>query len=258
MLLFLGDIHGNFNHLKWYINNYKIDNCTIYQVGDFGIGFTEKFNDMTTLGQLNNFLKERNIQMYAIRGNHDDPDFFDGHLENHFDNLHLLSDYTVINVDGVKILGVGGAVSVDRRPRMREELMYARNNLDRKLHWYDEIFVLDEEKLKTIEGVDILVTHTTMDFCHPVNKNGFGYLVEQFAQDDKKLFDDLRQERDLVTKMWDTLKEKNQIDYHFYGHFHNDNTEKINGTTHKLLGINEFFEYKNWRDYEPDWEKELK
>ena len=74
----------------------------LLKVGDFGIGFTEKFNDMTTLGQLSNFLKERNIQMYAIRGNHDDPDFFDGHLENYFDNLHLLPDYTVINIDGVK------------------------------------------------------------------------------------------------------------------------------------------------------------
>ena len=258
MLLFLGDIHGNFNYLKWYIQNYKLENCTIYQVGDFGIGFTTEFNDMNVLGELNKFLQKHNIQLYAIRGNHDNPDFFDGHLANYFDNLHLLEDYTVIDVNGVKILGVGGAVSVDRRPRLREMQEAAKYGRDIELHWEDEIFVLNEEKLKTIEGIDILVTHTTMDFCVPVNKNGFGYLVENFAVNDPNLFDDLRTERDLVTKMWNILKEKNTPDYHFYGHFHNTNVEHVDGTNHRLLHINEFFEYRNWKDYEPDWEKELK
>lgn len=257
-LIFLGDIHGNFNHLKWYITTYKVSDCTICQVGDFGVGFIEKFNDMTNLGLLNNFLKEHNINMMVWRGNHDDPDFFDGHLENHFDNLHLLPDYSVIDVDGVKILGIGGAVSVDRRPRMREELIYVKSNLERKLHWYDEGFVLNEEKLKSIEGIDILVTHTTMDFCHPVNKNGFGYLVEQFAQDDGKLKNDLRREREEVTKMWNIFLEKNKPDYHFYGHFHDTWTSNIDGVNHRLLAINEFFEYKNWKDYNPDWENEIK
>ncbi len=62
----MGDIHGNFNYVKWYIKAHKIENCTIYQVGDFGIGFTTEFNDMNILGDLNRFLNERNIQMYAI------------------------------------------------------------------------------------------------------------------------------------------------------------------------------------------------
>ena len=258
MLLFLGDIHGNFNYLKWYIQNYKLNDCTIYQVGDFGIGFTSEFNDMNILGDLNKFLKERNIKMYAIRGNHDNPYFFDGHLDKHFDNLHLLADYTVTDVNGIKILGVGGATSIDRRPRLREMQEHAKYGKSVELHWEDEIFKLDEEKLENIEGIDILVTHTTMDFCTPVNKNGFGYLVEQFAQDDPKLYDDLRTERDLVTKMWDIIKKKNTPDYHFYGHFHRNITERIDNVHHQLLGINEFFEYKDWKNYEAEWEKELK
>jgi len=256
-LLFLGDIHGNFNYVKWYIKAHKIKDCTIYQVGDFGIGFTNEFNDMNTLGDLNKFLKEYNIQMYVIRGNHDNPKFFDGHLANHFDNLHLLADYTVIDIEGTKILGVGGAISVDRRPRMREQLEYARANRDIELYWYDEVFVLDEEKLKTFENIDIVVTHTAPDFCMPVNKNGFGHLVQTFAQDDKKLYDDLRQERDLVTKMCNILKEKNKPDYWFYGHFHTDWFGNIEGVNYRLLAINEMYEYKNWKDYEPEWEKDL-
>ena len=258
MLIFLGDIHGNFNYVKWYIKAHKIKDCTIYQVGDFGIGFTNEFNDMNTLGDLNKFLNEYNIQMYAIRGNHDNPKYFDGHLRNYFTNLHLLADYDVIEVDGKKILGVGGAVSVDRRPRMREQLEYARVNVERELYWYDEVFVLNEEKLKDIKDIDIVVTHTAPDFCKPVNTNGnFGYLVDRFAQDDAKLKDDLTVERDTVTKMWRILMENNKPDYWFYGHFHNTWVANFEGTNYRLLDINEMFQYPNPDDYTPEWEKEL-
>jgi DNA repair exonuclease SbcCD nuclease subunit len=257
MLLFLGDIHGKFNYLKWYIQDYKLENCTIYQVGDFGIGFTTEFNDMNILGDLNNFLKEHNIQLYAIRGNHDNPYFFDGHLSNYFENLHLLEDYTTINVNGTKILGVGGAVSVDRRPRLREMLEASKYGKSIELHWENEIFTLNEDKLKTFENIDIVVTHTSPDFCSPINKTGFGYLVENFAKNDINLYEDLRTERDLVTKMSEILKEKNKPDFWFYGHFHNNWSENIDGVNYRLLNINEFYEYKNWKDYTPEWENDL-
>jgi hypothetical protein len=156
----------------------------------------------------------------------------------------------VVEIDGVKILGVGGAVSVDRRTRMREQLEYARAGRDIELHWYDEVFVLDEEKLKAIEGIDIVVTHTAPEFCHPVNKTGFGWLVDQYAADDANLKKDLTEERTLVTKMYDILKEKNKIDYWYYGHFHANWKANIDGINFNLLGINEFMEYKNPNDYD--------
>jgi len=249
-IIFLGDIHGNFNYLMWYIKQHKLNDCFIYQVGDFGIGFTNEYNDMKTLGDLNRFLNERNIQMYAIRGNHDNPKYFDGHLEKHFDNLHLLADYTVIELNGKKILGVGGAVSIDRRQRMREQLEYARVGREVELYWHDEIFILDEEKLKTFEGIDIVVTHTAPEFCLPVNKNGFGWLVDQYAADDTKLKGELTEERTLVTKMYEILKEKNKIDYWYYGHFHNNWKANIDGINFNLLAVNEFVEYKDPDDYE--------
>ena len=242
-ILLLGDIHGSFNNFMWHIKSNKLTDCVIYQVGDFGIGFTNEYNDMATLGNINKFLRERNIQMYVIRGNHDNPYFFDGHLMNHFENLHLIPDYTVIDINGYKILGVGGAVSIDRRGSKRDQLEYAKAGRDIELYWYDEVFVLNEEKIKSIEGVDIVVTHTAPNFCAPVNKNGFGYLVDQFAEDDVNLKKDLIEERDLVTKMWELLKEKNpNIKYHFYGHFHNTHNDIINGVEHRLLGVNEMYD----------------
>jgi Icc-related predicted phosphoesterase len=256
-LLFLGDIHGNFNYVKWYIETYKLDDCLIVQVGDFGIGFNTKHKDMDILTDLDNFLNRHKINMVVWRGNHDNPKFFDGHLSNHFNNLHLLLDYTVIDVDGVKILGVGGAISIDRISRLHQMEEAARYGRNIELYWQDEVFVLDEEKLKTFEGIDIVVTHTAPDFCAPDNKNGFGYLVDQFAQGDPKLYDDLREERTLLTKMYEILKEKNNLDYWFYAHYHRSWTGNIEGINYRLLDINEFYGYRNWKNYESEWEKDL-
>ena len=38
-IMYLGDIHGNFNLLHQYLNMYDIKNTYIIQVGDFGVGF---------------------------------------------------------------------------------------------------------------------------------------------------------------------------------------------------------------------------
>jgi UDP-2,3-diacylglucosamine pyrophosphatase LpxH len=84
----------------------------------FSIGFTTPENDMRILEDLNEQLKKKNITMYAIRGNHDNPAFFKG--DHILSNLKLLPDYTVLDLEGKKILLVGGAVSVDRVPRLTE------------------------------------------------------------------------------------------------------------------------------------------
>jgi DNA repair exonuclease SbcCD nuclease subunit len=232
MILFLGDIHGDFDFVFYYINKNKIENCFIYQVGDFGVGFDKK-NDINNLTKLNNFLKERNIVMYVIRGNHDDPKFFNGDFKNYFSNLHLLSDYDVVQIDGFNILGIGGAISIDRKWRK-----------DGVSYWSDELVSFDIEKLKPIEKIDIVVTHTSADFCEPNNKLGFGSLVNSFALKDSDLYDDLHKERQIVTKIWDEIKNNNNPSLWVYGHFHNSHSQIFDGTLFKLLDINEFFDPK--------------
>lgn len=239
MILFLGDIHGNFNYIAHEIKRKKITNCTIIQVGDFGIGFTTPKNDLKILEAFNLFLKEHNIVMYAIRGNHDNPKFFQGDYI--FDNLKLITDYTVLEIEDHKILCVGGAVSVDRVPRLNEMQKAARYVSKKEQFWFDEKFVFEEDKVKDLKEVDIVVTHTAPEWCVPDNRNGFGAFVEGFAYYDNKLLEDLAFERAEVTKMFKLLNQNNNIKYHFYGHFHRHDIT-INGyTTHMLLDINEFW-----------------
>jgi predicted phosphodiesterase len=239
MILFLGDIHGNFNYIAGEIKRKKITNCTIIQVGDFGIGFTTPENDLKILEAFNLFLKDHGVIMYAIRGNHDNPKFFQGDYI--FDNLKLITDYTVLEIEDHKILCVGGAVSIDRVPRLNEMQKAARYGSKKEQFWFDEKFVFEEDKVKDLKEVDIVVTHTAPEWCVPDNRNGFGAFVEGFAYYDNKLLEDLAFERAEVTKMFKLLNQNNNIKYHFYGHFHRHDIT-INGyTTHMLLDINEFW-----------------
>lgn len=239
MIIFLGDIHGNFNYIISEINRKKITDCTIIQVGDFGIGFTTPENDMRILEGINKILSDKNIIMYAIRGNHDNPAFFKG---NHMlSNLKLLPDYTVLDLEGHKILFVGGAVSIDRVPRLNEMQKQARYGSKKEQYWFDENFVFIEDKVKDLTDIDIVVTHTAPNWCVPDNKKGFGAFVEGYAYYDSKLLEDLRFEREEMTKMFMILNKNNWIKHHFYGHFHRHDIT-INGyTTHMLLDVNEFW-----------------
>jgi len=76
MLIFSGDWHGEFKEVIKEIKRLDLRDCTIFQVGDFGIGFETKRKEIKTLEYFDNTLKVRNIKVYATRGNHDDKSYF--------------------------------------------------------------------------------------------------------------------------------------------------------------------------------------
>ncbi len=240
----ISDIHGAFDFLKSQIEKFKLGNeeeiTYLIQLGDFGIGFRPK-SDQDTLYSLNKFLKLRNIIMYVIRGNHDCPDFFKG---NHiYSNLQLLPDYTTLFINDKKYLFVGGAISIDRKLRLSDMQHAASYGSKVESYWYDEIFVLDEEKLKDISGIDIVITHTAPEYCFPDNRLGYPDIVKQFVSSDPNLYFDLIKERQDMSKMFEILsKNGNKIKDVFHGHFHCKNTNTIGETTYHLLDINEFKE----------------
>jgi predicted phosphodiesterase len=239
MILILGDIHGNFNYLKSQITTKKITDCTIIQVGDFGIGFTYEDNDLLTLENLNKFLGENGITMYAIRGNHDDPKFFKGN--HYFDNLKLLKDFTTLNLEGLNFLFFGGAISVDRVDRIRENNSNIKYGSRKRCYWDDEGITYLPGHTKSFKDIDIVITHTSPSWCHPNNKLGFGKFVEDWSKYDNNLINDLLVERNQMANLFLDLYENNKIKKHFYGHFHQSKLENHNGVDHHLLDINEFY-----------------
>ncbi len=153
-------------------------------------------------------------------------------------------------------LFVGGATSIDRKFSLSK--MEVANSLGypQDIYWTDEIFELDEEKLKNIKNVDIVITHTAPEWCFPNSANGVGDFVKGFAQGDPGLIEELMIERKKVSRFFNILKDNgNKIQKHFYGHFHK-NEITLNGyTMHVLLGIGELREIVDRID--EDYEKNI-
>ncbi len=258
-MVFLGDTHGNLNYVKWYIDNRKIRNTDIIHVGDFGVGFLCETKELDYLGHLNKFLRLKGITLYVFRGNHDNPNYFNGEFfdgEKALTNIKFCPDYTVLELEGKRILGVGGATSIDRVPRRRRNLQEARYNRPNRFHWEDEKFVLNEELAREIKNIDIVVTHTAPDFVYPVNGGKtWPNVVQQFIEEDENLGHELMEERALVTELYRILRKENNITHWFYGHFHTTKVEMYGNTNFMLLNINEFYELRDYTGYEEELNK---
>lgn len=244
----VGDTHGNFKLISHRIKSLKLTDMTIFHVGDFGVGFNLEY-EISELSKLDDILQKVNCKLYVIRGNHDDPYYFDGKWSDQFKNIFLVKDYTVVEVNGENVLMVGGAISIDRRQRNESRLEYARYNISKITYWPNEHFNLDIEKLKELKNIDYVITHSCPDFCAPVNctsnvRGSHGHIVEQFAELDDKLKDDLNLERINHTKMYDILIENNKIKKWLYGHFHQKHSEVINNTEFIILDIGQFLEVR--------------
>lgn len=245
-LLFLGDIHGQFNIIHQYVKMYKITDAHIIQVGDFGVGFNTVDKEKRMLEMYHPLLVKNNVHVWAIRGNHDYKPHFDNDPFG-FTNIHLVPDYTVLNLAGKNILCVGGAVSVDREFRYtknQKQGIFENTTLGIESWWPDEKFVLDVDKVKDLRNIDIIVTHTCPDYCPPDNTFGLGPFVEGIIKDtgDTELRTELLVERNQVKELFTIVKMNNYITHHYYGHFHrNENTIRF-GTIHRLLGVGELWE----------------
>jgi hypothetical protein len=223
-MYFMGDNHGEYNYMFDLIKRYEIKDCYFIHVGDGGEGFLETTKQLRQFAYLNEFFQARNIHYMSIRGNHSDPFYFKDENKVILSNFELIEDYTVMEYDGKTIQFIGGAISIDRSARS-EGMSY----------WSDEPVILDKEKCRK---VDILVTHTAPSWCHPQKFNG---LVYNWALRDAYLLEELTDERAIMDEIFKIC----QPSLHLYGHFHSAWSEQVNGCTHKLLDINEIWEYRS-------------
>jgi len=223
-IIFLGDIHGEWL-LTWLkIERLGIKNAYIIQVGDFGIGFRHKKNEEAALHRLNECLIENNIEMYALRGNHDDPKFFERQNNPYgCSNITFLSDYSELEIGGQKILLIGGAISIDRIYRVED-----------KSWWRGEPFLFDENF--NYGKYDIIATHTRpTESGIYLSKKG----ISAFLDKDKDLSADIDKENAEMSKLYNSILPPK---FWVFGHFHDSLTTKVGETTFKLLGIDEFWE----------------
>jgi DNA repair exonuclease SbcCD nuclease subunit len=219
-LIFLGDNHGAWNELFYNIQSKNLKDCYIVSVGDCGIGFKPPTSQLNQIKTLNEEFKKKNIYFKAIRGNHDDPSYFNGKDKINFSHFELLEDYSILEYKNKTIQLIGGAISIDRTGRA-VGLSY----------WENEGVIFNKQQCKQ---VDILITHTAPSFCFPQQ---FNDMVYGWAKEDAYLLEDLTDERSVMDEIFKLCNPS----LHLYGHFHSSWTETINKCKHKLLNINELW-----------------
>ncbi|WP_146196766.1 metallophosphoesterase [Fibrobacter succinogenes] len=158
-----GDIHGELSALVRNTINRGISCADILVVGDFGAGFGRPNSMNVAYGKVHATLEKNDICIHTIRGNYDDPLFFDGLHD--YERLHFLPDHRIIELCGKKIYPVGGAVSSDidlvdpltRKSRRMQNDALIRYGSSKRIWWPNEAPSLIAEGFS--ETADVVVSH---------------------------------------------------------------------------------------------------
>lgn len=214
--------------------------------GDCGFGF-ENFGYYENMYNKNKRrLNKHNNHVLFVRGNHDNPYYFNECAFNH-KRMKTIPDYSIITACGHTILCVGGGVSIDRLSRietMKRHFMKRDIPLSKGLYWEDELPVFRPdiiEEITTKYDVDTVVTHTCPSFCEPLSKDG----VRDWILQDPQLSDDMTTERDVMTKIYDELTlYGHPLTNWIYGHFHRSWHMPYDDVMFSMLDIEELKELR--------------
>lgn len=231
-VIICGDIHG---HLEVVYGNVFAEKTLFIVAGDCGFGFCESnYYSYLYNSKMNRCLGKKGNTVLFLRGNHDDPAYFDG-ITFAKKRAICIPDYSIIKTADHNILCIGGAISVDRT--WRQEQMKYKPQL---LYWEKEPPIFDPAKIKEITkakiAIDTVITHTCPTFCPPYSKNG----IENWLILDKQLARDIETERNTMDKIWNELKQQNHpVRQWWYGHFHRSAWLDHDNCYFRLLDENE-------------------
>ena len=242
-----GDIHGEFNQLVYKCCvQYKMTDTLIIVAGDCGFGFEKPGYYENVYNRSRVRLSKSNNWIVFVRGNHDNPAYFNDCPIRHR-RWMTIPDYSIVKACGHNILCVGGAISVDRSYRISDPHYHVSKKdepLARNIYWVNEYPVFDNDKLDEVNEhcfIDTVITHTAPSFCELTSKSG----MANWSIRDEDLMDDVKRERQVMDKILYYLKSHNHpLRYWFYGHFHQSWHQEIDGVQYNMLDIMELRELR--------------
>ena len=192
-----GDIHGDFTQLVYKCCiQYEMTNTLIIVAGDCGFGFERPGHYENIYKRCCSQLKNNNNWIVFVRGNHDNPAYFNVNPIKHA-RWMTIPDYTILKACGHTILCVGGAISVDRTYRKNSKHYHdyqQSDSMEPNVYWTNEPPIFDKDSLDIIDNqfaIDTVITHTSPSFCEKSSHIG----LEDWAKRDETLLDDVKQER---------------------------------------------------------------
>lgn len=237
-LFLCGDIHGDFKKLVWSaVSRYKLTDSDIIVLGDFGVGFDNKIK--SDYEEVSKKLEKSNIVIYALRGNHDDPSWFTDGSHN-FPRLKFLKDYELITLgDGIDILPIGGANSVDISFRLQQNEILKKKK--RACWWEGED--IERKDLKHLpKRVDLIISHECPNIFEPVTTRLGNCPLWQYEK--------ILSSREYLSNIALNVN----TNYWFYGHYHKSMSGSFNNMIWRCLNIMEFYEVPEKRLINPQGE----
>ncbi|MFR9543683.1 MAG: metallophosphoesterase [Rikenellaceae bacterium] len=209
--------------------------------GDCGFGFEKEEHYKNLYNKISRTLTKLNIFILMIRGNHDDPTYFDNRRIN-YKRFKCISDYSIVAFNEKNILCVGGGISIDRTMRKMDMDYYkVVKGRDIMSYWEDENVVYNPEAISQLPQINAAVTHSAPSICFPADKKG----IEDCFRADSELEADLDEERSRLDKILHELRHENHpLTDWYYGHFHASKVETIDNVNYHLLDIMEFKEVR--------------
>lgn len=206
--------------------NRVVKGSLIVVLGDNGFGTASEAKIIKFLTDKNKILAYNNINVVFIRGNNDDPSYFDGEKIN-FSNIKAVPDYSVLETKNKNILCVGGAISADRTWKKEQE-----KRVSKKLFWESEAPVFNPELIKEavekFKHIDYVLSHSAPSF---LNVGVDTSNIKDWEEKDKGLQKDIDNERTCMDKVFECLRDNGSKPLFWgFGHFRNELTEKRSNT----------------------------
>lgn len=241
-MYFIGDTHG-MRPVFSIVDRFKVEKSNLIHVGDFGLGFVSIMQDVKNLEVIDEMLIDTQNKLFVVRGNHDNPIFWDkskGLNLPKLHNIHLVDDYSVLDIENKKILCVGGGISIDRQIR-KDDRPYPSWWKDEEFQWHPGKF---NRVVNNHNTMDIIVTHSAPSACYPRGVDA--PIVNDWHNVELEHGNNLKGELQMERKKIDMLKDAVLKAYKptnwFYGHFHTSKTEIIDLVKFQALKINEICE----------------
>jgi hypothetical protein len=221
MIIVVGDVHGRFNEFKIGVRNIlnetqnETEPINFVQVGDFGLGFDDPCVAFADLSDLDTDLAVRKSHLWVIRGNHDNPAFWNPSTGYKFDNIHFVQDDSLIELDGKWCYFAGGAISIDR--------------IDRKQgvnYWPSETYAYKHKNVGDI--VDIIFTHDVYQAISNFSIHTSDIITE-WLEKDAFLYADMLAQQYELSKIYENVVSKNKVVKWYHGHYHESSICYYNG-----------------------------
>lgn len=225
-LVVSGDIHGDFSLLVWnLLYKYKLRDTTVIIAGDCGFGFDETLKDLYVRKRFDSKLKEAGVLILCVRGNHDDPSYYESANLVDYPCIKTIPDYTHLTWGNRKVLVIGGGVSVDKEKRLKFE-----EKTGQKIWWEGERIVKSPELLDTSE--DIIISHMAPFCIGPVCLRGSDMPYDIWAAD--------KSDREYLS----TVLKETKPNMWIFGHYHSSTSGDYENCLWRGLDIQEIYEIR--------------